>query len=69
MTILFAIILFSLGTSFGFVIGAFMTSGRRADEDLEATPRWRTVMTSRGRRNKPHLVLISPNEVTLVKTV
>jgi hypothetical protein len=68
MTFLYAYGLLSLGASFGFVAGAIMTSGKRADEDMAAPQRRSTIIGPRGCNSKPHLVLISPTEMREVKT-
>lgn len=58
----------SIAASLGYVFGACIAVGARADE-IEAKPKRRRVTKIlHGRRREPDLVLISPTEFRAVKS-
>jgi hypothetical protein len=58
----------SIVAAASYILGAIMTSGKRADEIEAKSRRRRVTKISHGRKIKPDLVLISPTEMRAVKS-
>lgn len=68
LTIILWFLSISIAASIGYVFGACIAVGARADE-IEAKPKRRRVTKIwHGRNSEPHLVLISPTELREVKS-